>query len=132
MSRRLAIGLAVAWCSGALAAALESQAQPNRRVPRAAVLLEDNGDVLHYQDSILADPIMVPEKEKPPAGTQFLLGPPVYALGARVAVKFPLALGTVYDTAGKKVSADDVRKRLKPGDTVLVCPDGKMADAAYL
>jgi hypothetical protein len=133
MCRQWVFGLAVAICAGPAAVAQENPALPKGRAPRVVSVIEISGDVLVYRDSIAADPVPIPaEKEKPPAGTQFVVEHPVYGLGLRVAVKFPLATGTVYDTAGKKVSPDDVRKRLKAGDTVLVCPDGRMADAQYL
>jgi hypothetical protein len=134
MCRRVGWALAVVLVGGLVAQAQEKSALPRGPAPRVVSVIEIRGDVLLYRDSMLADagPPIPDDKEKPPAGARFVVGHPVYALGLKVAVKFPLATGTVYDTAGQKVSPDDVRKRLKAGDTVFVCPDGKMADAAYV
>ena len=38
----------------------------------------------------------------------------------------------IYDASGKKITAEDCRKRVKVGTVVLVAADQKMPDAAYL
>lgn len=46
--------------------------------------------------------------------------------------KFVLRRGAVYDTAGKKVEADALWKRLSVGASVLVSIEGKPVDPSYL
>jgi hypothetical protein len=54
---------------------------------------------------------------------------PVYV---QVRTKLALASAEVFDAAGKKLSREDVPKRLTAGATVLVSADGKKVDTVYL
>jgi hypothetical protein len=93
--------------------------------------LSVDDDAILYSERMAFGPMFPRDGEKPPAGHSFVAdeGP---ISGVAVAVRFALARGAVYDMEGKKLSPADVRKRLRPGDVVVVSTDGERVDPAFL
>jgi hypothetical protein len=115
---------------GAISRADDKSGLPADSPPRIVSVVGVKGDIVTYRD-FLGMPVLPKAFGKLRPGE---LAPALPSAGPMIAcaVEFSIREGKVFDVEGHQLDAEAVKKRLVPGDTVLVSTSGKRVDPAYL